>query len=103
MVRMDALTREVKTEPKVRRSRLRLLLRILNIAGIVLSVLVILQLLVLPSIVRRQVAVSLESLGLETVHFKVEHASIWGADISNLTAGEPGRANVNHVSVSYSP
>src|SRR4051812_48070307 len=85
--------------PRPSRSRLvfRRARRILNIIAVLLCLLLLAQLILLPWIVRRQVASAFVGLGLRDVHFNVRDATPWGAEISDIRAGTTGRARINRV------
>src|SRR5438876_9442784 len=100
---MDTQVPETAAAPKRKRRRVYFVMRIVRMAAVILCILLLAQLFLLPLVVRRQVKTSLEALGLTDVRFVVQHASIWGAEISDLSAGEEGRARVGRVIVAYSP
>src|SRR4051812_16753867 len=85
------------------RRHTRLLLRTIKLALVAIAILLLAQLLLLPSIVRRQVSQALHGLGLQNVAFDIQSASPWGAEISDIRSTDSDRARINRVSVRYSP
>jgi len=75
------------------------------IAGglICLGVVWLVQMLLLPVIINQQFAKALDRLGFAHPKFQVKHASITGAEVADIRAGEDNAIEINRITVTYSP
>lgn len=77
-------------------------MRLAALVGVLLALLWLTEAILLPSIVRRQVAAALAGAGLRDASFEVRSVSLWSAELTNIVANG-GRLRIGSVMARYSP
>src|SRR5690349_6795622 len=78
-------------------------IRVAGIGLMGLGLVWLVQMLLLPVIVNQQFAKALDRLGFAHPQFLVKHASITGAEVADIRAGEDNAIEINRITVTYSP
>ena len=86
--------------PRPRRRRhLRLML---VVALSVALALLIGQFFILPMLLREQIENALHESGIDAVRFRVARATLWGAELADIGAGEGSAVHIDHIALDYS-
>src|SRR5439155_24819431 len=98
---MTAQIEKSATKPIRRITRWTVRSMVVALMGI--GVFFLAQTLILPVVVRREVAKFLSTLNLRDVQFEVRHASPWSAEVTDIRAGNGEKFAIARIMVEYSP
>src|SRR5262245_47171451 len=88
-----------RANPRRRRRHLRLALVItLSLA----LALLIGQFFILPMLLREKIQSALHEAGIDAVRFRVARASLWGAELRDVAAGDGSAVRVDRIALDYS-